>query len=221
MFGDLRYGLRRLRQTPGFTLIAVLALGLGIGANTAIFSLLDAVVLRPLPYRQPERMVQVFMRLPEQGLEKTEVSVPRFRALRDSGAFASLAAYHEEDLNLTEQGDPEVLHGERISRGFFDVWATEPLLGRRFSAAEDTKGGGDVALLSEGLWRRRFAADPGIAGKAIRLDGRPFTIVGVMPDVLRFPFREVEVWLPGPRSWRRSPRTRSSAAPASSTSRGG
>ncbi len=196
MFGDLRYGLRRLRQTPGFTLIAVLALGLGIGANTAIFSLLDAVVLRPLPYRQPERMVQVFMRFPEQGLEKTEVSVPRFRALRDSGAFASLAAYHEEDLNLTEQGDPEVLHGERISRGFFDVWATEPLLGRRFSAAEDTKGGGDVAMLSEGLWRRRFAADPGIAGKTIRLDGRPFTIVGVMPDVLRFPFREVEVWLP-------------------------
>jgi putative ABC transport system permease protein len=141
-------------------------------------------------------MVQVFMRFPEQGLEKTEVSVPRFRALRDSGAFASLAAYHEEDLNLTEQGDPEVLHGERISRGFFDVWAVEPLLGRRFSAAEDTKGGGDVAMLSEGLWRRRFAADPGVAGKAIRLDGRPFTIVGVMPDVLRFPFREVEVWLP-------------------------
>jgi putative ABC transport system permease protein len=198
MFGDLRYGLRRLRQTPGFTLIAVLALGLGIGANTAIFSLLDAVVLRPLPYRQPERMVQVFMRFPEQGLEKTEVSVPRFRVLRDSGAFASLAAYHEEDLNLTEQGDPEVLHGERISRGFFAVWAVEPLLGRRFSAAEDTKGGGDVALLSEGLWRRRFAADPGIAGKAIRLDGRPFTIVGVMPDVLRFPFREIEVWLPRP-----------------------
>jgi putative ABC transport system permease protein len=196
MFGDLKYGLRRLRQTPGFTLIAVLALGLGIGANTAIFSLLDTVVLRPLPYRQPERMVQVFIRFPEQGLEKTEVSVPRFRTLRDSGAFASLAAYHEEDLNLTEQGDPEVLHGERISRGFFDVWATEPLLGRRFSAAEDTKGGGDVAMLSEGLWRRRFAADPAIAGKTIRLDGRPFTIVGVMPDVLRFPFREAEVWLP-------------------------
>ncbi|HEY0510565.1 MAG TPA: ABC transporter permease [Thermoanaerobaculia bacterium] len=196
MLRDLRYGLRRLRQSPGFTLIAVLALGLGIGANTAIFSLLDAVVLRPLPYPDPDRMVQVWASLPEQGLDKTEVSVPRFRALRDSGAFASVAAYHDEDVNLTERGDPEYLHAERISREFFDVWGIEPLLGRRFSAAEDQKGGGDVALLSAGFWRRRFGGEPGIVGRAVRLEGKPFTVVGIMPDVLRFPFRQVEVWLP-------------------------
>jgi putative ABC transport system permease protein len=196
MLQDFRYGLRRSIQNPGFTLIAVLALGLGIGANTAIFSLLDAVVLRPLPYPRPDRMVRVWATSPEQGLRETEVSVPRFQALRDSGLFASVAAYHSEDFNLTESGDPEVLHGERISRGFFDVWGVEPMLGRRFTAAEDEKGGGDVVMLSAGLWRRRFGGDPKIVGRAIQLEGKPTTVVGIMPDVLRFPFREVEVWLP-------------------------
>src|SRR3954451_223947 len=129
---SLQYSLRRLWQSPGFTLIAVLALGLGIGANTAIFSLLDAVVLRPLPYPDPDRLVQVWVSSPEQGLDHTELSVPRFRALRDSGAFAGVTAYHDEDVNLTERGDPEVLHGERISREFFDVWGVEPVAGRRF-----------------------------------------------------------------------------------------
>ena len=122
--------------------------------------------------------------------------MPKFRALRDSGAFAAVTAYHDEDVNLTERGDPEVLHGERISREFFDVWGVEPLLGRRFSAAEDAKGGGDVALLSEGLWRRRFGGDPGIVGKSVRLEGRPYTVIGVLPDMLRFPFRDVQIWLP-------------------------
>ncbi|HEY0557113.1 MAG TPA: ABC transporter permease [Thermoanaerobaculia bacterium] len=196
MLGDFRYGLRRLRQSPGFTLIAVLALGLGIGANTAIFSLLDVIVLRPLPYRDPGRMVQIWATSPEQGLDQTEVSVPKFRALRDSGAFAAVTAYHEEDVNLTERGDPEVLQGQRISREFFDVWGVEPLLGRRFSAAEVGKGGGDVAMLSEGFWRRRFAADPGIVGRSVRLEGKPYTVVGVLPDVLRFPFKDVQIWLP-------------------------
>ena len=196
MLQDVQYGLRRLLHSPGFTLIAVLALGLGIGANTAIFSLLDAVVLRPLPYPQPERMVQVWTNAPEQGLEHSELSVPRFRRLRDSGVFAGISAYHNEDVNLTERGDPEVLHGERISREFFDVWGVEPLRGRRFSAAEDEKGGGDVVMLSAGFWRRRFGGDPGIVGKALRLEGKPYTVVGILPDVLRFPFRDIEIWLP-------------------------
>jgi putative ABC transport system permease protein len=140
MLQDLKYGLRRLRQSPGFTLIAVLALGLGIGANTAIFSLLDAVVLRPLPYPDPGRMVRIWLHSPEEGLDQSPSSVPRLRMLRDAGLFAALTAYHDEDFNLTERGDPEVLHGERIDRELFDVWGIEPLRGRRFSAAEDQKG---------------------------------------------------------------------------------
>ncbi|HEY2289100.1 MAG TPA: ABC transporter permease [Thermoanaerobaculia bacterium] len=198
MLQDLKYGLRRLRQSPVFTLIAVLALGLGIGANTAIFSLLDAVVLRPLPYPDPGRMVRIWLHSPEEGLDKSPSSVPRLRMLRDAGLFAALTAYHEEAFNLTERGDPEVLHGERIDHELFDVWGVEPLRGRRFSAAEDQKGGADVVMLSAGFWRRRFGGDPGIVGKTIRLEGRPHTIVGVMPDILRFPFRTVQVWLPRP-----------------------
>ena len=196
MMQDLRYALRRLRQSPGFTLIAILALGLGIGANTAIFSLLDAVVLRPLPYPHPERLVQIWSSSPEQGLTEAEVSVPKFRELRDSGAFASVTAYHDEDVNLSERGDPEYLRGKRISREFFDVWGVEPLLGRRFSPTEDQKGGGDVVMLGEGIWRRRFAGDPGIVGRAVRLEGKPYTVVGILPATLRFPFRDIQVWLP-------------------------
>jgi putative ABC transport system permease protein len=197
MLRDVEYGLRRLLQRPGFTLIAVLALGLGIGANTAIFSLLDGVVLRPLPYPEPDRIVRVWASSPEQGLEKTEVSVPKFRALRDSGAFASVAAYHADFVNLTERGAPEYLQAERISPEFFDVWGVRPLLGRGLNPAEDGKGGPDVALLSEGFWRRRFAGDRAIVGKVLRLEGRPFTVIGVMPEEVRFPFREIQVWLPG------------------------
>ncbi len=196
MIQDLKYSLRRLRQSPGFTAIAVLALGLGIGANTAIFSLLDAIVLRPLPYPDPGRLVRIWISSPEEGLEQSPSSVPRLRALRDAGVFERLSAYHDEDFNLTERENPEVLHGERIDREFLAVWGIGPLLGRGFTAAEDQKGGADVVMLSAGFWRRRFGGDPGIVGRAIRLEGKPHTVVGVMPDVLRFPFRTVEVWLP-------------------------
>ena len=201
MIRDLKYGFRRLRQSPGFTLIAVLALGLGIGANTAIFSLLDTVVLRPLPYPEPDRLVQIWASSPEQGLSETGLSVPKFRLLRESGALAGLTSYYQEDVNLTERGDPEVLHGERISREFCAVWGVKPLLGRCFSAAEDQKGGGDVVMLSEGLWRQRFGGDPAILDKAVRLEGKPWTVVGVLPDVLHFPFRDVQVWLPRPQEF--------------------
>jgi putative ABC transport system permease protein len=199
MIQDLQYGLRRLRRSPGFTLIAVLALGLGIGASTAIFSLLDAVVLRPLPYPRPDRLARLWLSSPAEGLDHSPSSVPRLRTLRDAGfdgKIAILTAFHDEDFNLTERADPEVLHGERIDREFFDVWGIEPLVGRRFTATEDQKGGADVVMLSAGFWGRRCGGDRAIAGKTLRLEGRPHTIAGVMPDVLRFPFRDVQVWLP-------------------------
>lgn len=195
---ELSYGLRRLRQRPGFTLIALLILGLGIGANTAIFSLLDAVVLRPLPYPDPERLVQIWSTAPDQGIEQVEVSYTKFRRLRQSRQLAAVTAYYEDNFNLTESGNPESVHGARISRDFFEVMGIEPVLGRRFLPAEDEKGGADVVLLSHGLWQRRFGGDPKAVGSVLHLEGRPFEVIGVMPEVLRFPFRDVHIWLPRP-----------------------
>ena len=195
---ELSYGLRRLQQRPGFTLIALLILGLGIGANTAIFSLLDAVALRPLPYPSPGRMVQIWSTAPDQGIDQLEVSYTKFRRLRDSGRLAGVTVYYENTFNLTESGSPESLQGARISRDFFDVWGIEPELGRRILPAEDARGGADVVLLSHGFWQRRFGSDPDAVGSVLHLEGRPFEVIGVMPEVLRFPFKDVQVWLPRP-----------------------
>src|SRR4051794_30526850 len=167
LWKDLGFACRRLWKQPGFTAVALAALALGIGANTAIFSLLDAVVLKPLAYPDPERIVAVWATSPEQGIPQIEISYPKLRALTEQAkSFAALAAYVEEPMNLEERGDPLVLDGARITSGFFDVWGVAPILGRRFSLAEDRKGGADVVLLSEGLWRRRYAGDRAILGRA-------------------------------------------------------
>ncbi|MDP9120251.1 MAG: ABC transporter permease [Acidobacteriota bacterium] len=194
---DLEYGWRRLVRQPGFTAVAVLALALGIGGTTAIWSLLDGVVLRPLPYKEPRRMVQIWATAPALGLDRTELSVPRIQALAAGAhAFAGLAASRAESFTLTDQEDPVLVQGERISDGFFDVWAIEPLLGRRFLPAEQRRGGPDVVLLSHGLWRRRYHGDPHVLGRVLRMAGKSATIVGVMPESLRYPFREIDLWAP-------------------------
>jgi putative ABC transport system permease protein len=196
---DIQLGFRKLLQQPGFTLVAILALGVGIGANCAIFSLLDAVVLSPLPYRQPERIVAIWASSPDQGLEQTEVSFPKIRALAEGGkSWRSVATYMEEELNLTERDNPETVDGARVSASFFDVWGIEPILGRRFLPAEDRKGGANVVLLSQGYWERRFGGEKGILGLVLHLDGKAYTVVGVLPQVLRFPFSQVQLWVPRP-----------------------
>lgn len=197
MLSDVSRGARRLLRQPGFTALAVVVLALGIGANTAVWSLLDGVVLSPLPYAEPERLVQVWATAPELGLDRVPVSFTKFRELtQGSETLAAIAAYQNESFNLTTAEDPRSFGGMRVSRGFFDVFRVEPAVGRRFLPAEDAKGGGDVVILSEGLWRRRFGADPGILGRALPLDGKTYTVVGVAPEVLRFPFGEAEIWAP-------------------------
>ncbi|HZF11548.1 MAG TPA: ABC transporter permease [Thermoanaerobaculia bacterium] len=196
---DFGFGIRRLWKEPGFTLIALLALALGIGANTAIFSLLNAVALQPLPYRDSGHMVAVWGSSPAQGIPEIQISFTQFRALSEqAGSFAALTAYIEEPMSLQERGDPLSLNGIRITSGFFDVWGVEPILGHRFSVAEDKKGGANVVLLSEGLWRRRYDASRGILGRALQIDGKSYTVVGIMPNVLRFPFSKVDLWVPRP-----------------------
>jgi predicted permease len=195
---ELRQSLRSLLKRPGLTATAVLTLALGLGASTAIFSLLDTVALRPLPYRDADRLVEIGTVIPGQK-EFRGVSWPRFQALLGEGRTMTAAtAYYTSTFGLTERERPEELSGARVSSGFFDVWGVAPTLGRTFSADEEKRGGRDVVLLSAGFWRQRFGGDRAVLGRNLELEGRPTTIVGVLPDVLRFPFSDVQIWLPRP-----------------------
>ncbi len=195
---ELRQSLRSLLKRPGLSATAVLTLALGLGASTAIFSLLDTVALRPLPYRDADRLVEIGTVIPGQK-EFRGVSWPRFQALLGEGrSMTAATAYYTASFGLTERERPEELSGARVSGGFFDVWGVAPILGRAFSADEEKRGGRDVVLLSAGFWRQRFGGDRAILGRNLELEGRPTTIVGVLPDVLRFPFADVQIWLPRP-----------------------
>jgi putative ABC transport system permease protein len=194
----LRQIARRVLRRPGLAVTAVLTLGLAIGANTAIFSVLDAVALHPLPYPQADRLVRIGVVIPGEK-DLMEVSWPKFEALAAANrTSAHLAAYFEGTFGLTERDRPQEIAGARVSGDFFAVWGVPPLLGRTFTAAEEKPGGAPVALLSYGFWRQRFGADPAILGRTLHIDGVATTVIGVMPDAYRFPFRAVQLWLPRP-----------------------
>ncbi len=197
LVADIRFGIRMLRKSPGVTTVAVVALALGIGANTAVFSVLQAVVLRPLPYADPERLVLLFGDLHRPGLEEIETSAPEFLDYsRRSVSFEALAAYHQVGFNLAGDGEPERVLGAGATAGLFPLLGVAPLLGRTFLPEEDRPGHDQVVLLSHGLWQRRFGGDPDVAGRILRVDGRPCAIVGVMPAGFRFPSRDTELWRP-------------------------
>jgi len=195
---EIGQSIRALVKRPATSAVAVLTLALGIGATTAIFSLLDTVALRPLPYPHADRLVEIGAAVPGQK-DLQEVSWPKFQALVARGRqAAAVASYYTAAFGMTDRERPEELTGARVSAGFFDVWGVRPLLGRTFSADEERRGGANVVLLSYGFWRRRFGGDPAVLGRTLEIEGLPTTVVGVLPDVLRFPFAEVQVWLPRP-----------------------
>jgi putative ABC transport system permease protein len=197
---DVRYGLRVMSRKPGFAFIAVITLALGIGANTAIFSVVNAVLLRPLPYYQPEQLVKVFQAAPstEKGAAPTLWSYPRFEVLRDNThSFAAVAACNQASFSLTGTDEPERLQAELVSASYFPMLGIAPIIGRSFTEEEDRKGSAQtVALLSYGLWQRRFGGDPQALGKTIELDKHPFTIVGVMPAGINGQQGTADVWIP-------------------------
>src|SRR5438270_4531146 len=194
---DLRYGLRMLAKNPGFAAVAVLALALGIGANSAIFSVVNTVLLRPLPYKNPERLVMVWEDNAKQGFPRDTPSPANFIDWRDQNhVFESMAAIVEISFNLTGVGDPERIDGRRVSASLFSLLGVEPQLGRGFRPEEDQRGDNHVVIISHGLWQRRFGADPGIIGKPINLNGESFTVVGVMPRTFQFPTRTDQLWVP-------------------------
>jgi predicted permease len=195
---DLRYALRGLRQRPGFALIAVLTLGLGIGANTAIFSIANGVLLRPLPYAEPDRLVMVWGHRAQSPL--AELSESEYWDLRErSRALASLAAFVDGSLNLTGSGVPERLRVGFMTAGATSVLGVQPRVGRAFAAEEDLPGRPLAVLLSDGLWRRRFGADPGILGRTLTIDDEPPPVFGIMPPDFKLPTQygaPLEIWAP-------------------------
>ena len=194
---DLRYGIRSLLKRPGFTFIAVLTLALGIGANSAIFSVVNAVLLRPLPYKDANRLALLTRFDPQRTTPSTSSSIPKFNAIRDqSQAFESIAAVADDSFNLTGRDAPEQIRGARVSGDLFHVLAVKPHLGRTFLPEEDRPGGPRVALLSYGLWRRLFDADANIVNRAVELDGQSYQVVGVLPADFKFLDETHEVWLP-------------------------
>jgi predicted permease len=177
---DLRHGLRMMAKNPGFTAVAVLTLALGIGANTTLFSVVNGVLLNPLPYPQPDRLVALYSRTTDS--PAWSISYPNFLDwVRDSRSFSALAAYRGEDFNLTGMGEPDRVSGEMVSATFFPVLGVKPALGRTFLPEEDQVGARPVVLISAGLWKRKFASAPDAVGKTLTLSGAGYTIVGVIP----------------------------------------
>jgi predicted permease len=187
---DLRYSARMLLKSPGFTLIAVITLALGIGANTAIFSLVNSILLRQLPFRQPEQLVGVFSRRPDH--DKMPFTIPDFIDYQDQNqGLSGIAAYANWSATLTALGEPERLQGLRISANTFEMLGVEAVVGRALLPADDTPGQQRVVVLSYGLWRRRFGADPQLVGKTLTLNGASYTVVGVLPPQFFFPIRPI------------------------------
>ncbi|MGI9179681.1 MAG: ABC transporter permease [Longimicrobiaceae bacterium] len=197
---DLRFAARSLAKNPGFTAVAVLTLALGIGANTAIFSVVNSVLLRPLPYADADRVVMVWNSLSNS--EKVWLSEPELMDYRAGvRSFEQLAAYRPADVNLTGNAEPERLAAARVTANLFDALGSRPLIGRTFTAKEDLPDRDDVAVLGYGLWQRRFGGDPGVIGRTVQLNGRTRTVVGVMPRDFKLPadFQSdgtSEIWLP-------------------------
>jgi predicted permease len=191
---DIRYALRLLWKRPGFALVAILTLGLGIGANTAIFSVVHAVLLRPLPFNEADRLVFLTERNTQS--ESVSLSWPNFTDWRaENSVFEKMAVYNRDSYNLTGSGDPERLLAAQASADLFAVLRVNAALGRTFTSEEDAPGANPVVVLSHGLWQRRFGGDPAIVGRNITLNGRSFIVVGVMPAGFLYPNR-VELWVP-------------------------
>jgi putative ABC transport system permease protein len=193
---DLRYGARMLFKQPGFTLIAIVTLALGIGANAAIFSVVNAVLLRPLPYKEPERLMVIReTKLPQ--FPEFSVSPGNFLDWKaQNTVFERLVAMNNSSFNLIGTGEPERLRGMFVSDGFFALFGATPQLGRDFLPEEDQPGRNFVVMLSNGLWQRRFGSDPTIVNQAITLNGQRYTVIGVMPASFRYGGRELDLWTP-------------------------
>jgi predicted permease len=198
---DVRYSLRAMRKNPVFTLTAVLTMAPGIGANTAMFTVIRGVLLRPLTYPAPQQLVSISIDEMSQSNRNGTLLPPRVEELRkDAQSFSAITAYlkSQEDMSLSGAGGPEAVKVARVSANFFATLGVQPVTGRGFLSKEDTPGGPAVMLISYRLWRRRFHSDPQIAGKSVVLNSLPYAVVGVLPPGFSFPFANTDVWVAKP-----------------------
>jgi hypothetical protein len=236
---DLRHTLRMLGRSPGFALVATCSLALGIGANTAIFSVVYAVLLKPLPYAELDRLVSIAGFVPEMRatIPTTAMRAADFDAYRrSSSAFSGMAALRSQDFNLTGSGEPVKLYGARVSANLFSLLGVQPEYGRSFLPEADTLGRDHVVVISHELWERHFGAEPSVLNRVVSLDGESYTVVGIMPKGFLFPTGKqlhpmvmfgprVDVWKPiafsRRRAWRSAwvRRSRPRAATCGSDSR--
>src|SRR5215208_5548159 len=197
---DLRYAMRTLVKNKGFTAVAVLALALGIGANTAIFSVVKAVLLSPLPYPSPDRLVWLREVNPSNDIMDEPASAPNYNDWRTGArSFEAVAAYADTGITLTGEGEPERVPGSAVSANYFQVLGVAPALGRGFLPEEETAGKNRVVVISHGVWQRLFGASPKALGQTLNIGGNPFTVVGVAPQGFKAPLRGAkapEMWVP-------------------------
>ncbi len=196
---DLRYGVRTLAKNPGFTIVAVLTLAMGIGANTAIFSVVDAVLLRPLPYPESDRLFTVYETLPQDPAQNTGVSYPNYLDwTQQNQAFEAIAAARGNSLALSGQGEPTYIQTGSVTSNYFDVLRVKPLLGRTLQPSDDALNANPVVVMSESLWRKQFGADPAIVGGTITLDQHPIAVVGIVPAYFHpsVPDSAAQLWVP-------------------------
>ena len=194
---DIRYAIRQLARRPGFTAVLGLTLALAIGANTAVFSVVHAVLLRPLPYPDQERLAMVWTQFPSQDLMEFPASAPEYLEYREQNrSFEHLSGFVASAQTLTGDGEPERVQGVFATADLFPVLGVEPVAGRVFGPDDDAPGAAPVILVSEGLWERRWASDPALLGRDVLVNGQPATVVGVLPSEVRFPTPDTELWLP-------------------------
>src|SRR5262245_13644094 len=194
MLNDLRYAIRMLGKNAGFTAVVVLTLALGIGANTAIFSVVNAVLLRPLPYPEPGQLVQ--LRSDRSGSPSSVIGSATFVEVKaQSKSLARIAAYSGGDMTLTEAGPPERVVSGAVTADFFPLLGVQPALGRNFTQEEDTPNGPRAAILGHDLWQNRFGGDPDVLDRTITLNQQSYTIVGILPAHFQYPER-FQLWTP-------------------------
>src|SRR5687768_16836657 len=195
LFQDLRYAFRSMRKRPGFTLIAVMTLALGIGGSTAIFTVVDAGLLRGLPYKSSESLYHIWEVTPQKGFGQREFSYPDYQDYQQNQAF-EIAAYTGGGGIMSGRGEPERVFAPSASANFFSLLGVEPFLGRTFQPGEDKQGAPRVTVLTYGLWQRRFGGDPNIVGQALTINGESYTVVGVLPASFQFALRNADLWQP-------------------------